>query len=107
MENEKNINLNEDAANNFKFEKFEYSPEAIKLKEKIKLLYKKDVSLTMDKIATFARELQTRYDLKELHNYEAYCALAGSTPLEKPKKFDLDGDDSIEKFINSLEEELT
>lgn len=107
METEKNINLNEEPEINFKVEKFEYSPEAELLREKVKLLKKKNADYTTNKIASFGRELQTRYPMKELHNYETYRFLVGSGARKKPEKFDLEGGDSIEHFINSLEEEIS
>jgi len=107
MEKEENINLNNEALEiNFKVEEFEYSPEAKELREKLASLYRKDVEQAMDKIVTFAQELQTRYSLQKLHDYEAYCILVGSTPMKKPKEFDIEGDDSIVKFIGLLEKEI-
>jgi len=107
MENGENINKNEEPEINFKMEEFEYSSEAKALRERLISLYEKNAESAMDKIATFARELQTRYSLQELHGYEAYCILAGSSPMKKPKEFDLPSGDSIAQFINSLEEELS
>lgn len=104
MENGENINKKEEPEINFEMEEFEYSPEAKALRERLLSLYEKDVGPAMDKIAVFARELQTRYSLQELHNYEAYCIMVGSSPMKKPEKYDLEGADSIEKFINSFSE---
>lgn len=77
--------------------------EAETIRKKIGDLIKKNPAAAIDKFAEFARELRERYSIEELHNYEAYCALAGSTPLKKPEKFDLDRENSIEKFLDNLE----
>ncbi|MBI5913579.1 hypothetical protein HY839_04040 [Candidatus Azambacteria bacterium] len=44
--------------------------------------------------------------MEELHNYEAYCIIVGSTPLAQPERFDLEGDESIEQFIERLESDI-
>lgn len=46
------------------------------------------------------------HSVEELHNYEAYCIIVGSTPLAQPERFDLEGDESIEQFIERLESDI-
>jgi len=111
MESEKNVNknnTNEEPEIILNVEQFEYSPIALAFREKVKSLYKKNPysSIQCRKIASFGKKLQVKYGQQELHNYEAYCILIGSTPPKKPEKFDLKGEDSIEQFINSLTKEM-
>ncbi len=86
------------------FEKIEFGEEANELRKRIKPLMYKDV--TRDKIVAFARELQEKHSTEELHNYEAYCALVGSTPMKQPEHFDLLDDESIVQYIERLENEI-
>lgn len=87
-----------------KFEKIEYSEEAEELRKRKKpLMYKEGAR---NKIAFFTKELQERHSIEELHNYEAYCVLAGSTPPEKPEYFDLEDEESIVQFMDALEREF-
>lgn len=86
------------------FEKIEFSEEAKELRKRKKpLMYKEDAR---NKMALFTRELQERNSIEDLHNYEAYCVLAGSTPPKKPEHFDLEGDESIVQFVERLENEI-
>ncbi|MCR4284327.1 MAG: hypothetical protein NUV64_03410 [Parcubacteria group bacterium] len=106
MENGENINKNEEPEIDFKMEEFEYSPEAKVLREKLKSLNRKDANLMSNKIALFGQELKEKHGEDELHKYEAYRLLAGSGDRKKPENFDLPGEDSIERFMDSLEEEI-
>lgn len=83
------------------------SAEAEKLREKLKgLLHHEKKLVVIDRIAEFAHGLREKYSAEELHNYEAYCVLAGSTPRHKPEWFDLDGEDSVVRFMESVEREI-
>src|SRR3989338_2405150 len=82
------------------------SAEAEKLRERFRKLIEKDEMNTMNKLSIFAQELRKRYSPNELHNYEAYCVVVGSTPHEKPEFFDFEGDESIVQFITRLESEI-
>lgn len=86
------------------FERIEFSEEAEELRKRKKpLMYKEDAR---NKMALFTRGLQENHSIEELHNYETYCVLAGSTPPHKPEYFDLEGEDSVVAFIESLEREV-
>src|SRR3989344_8891950 len=86
------------------FEQFEYSEEAREFKERYLEVLEKDYAGVSEKIAHFARNtLWKKHTPEELHNYEAYCILVGSTPLKQPEYFDLEGKESIARFMESLE----
>ena len=86
------------------FEKIDFKEQAHELRERLKsMMYQEE---KRNKIWAFTRELQTRHSIDELHDYEAYCALAGSTPLKEPEYFDLPGNDSIIQFVENLENEI-
>lgn len=77
------------------------------LREKIRGLLRHERKLeAINRIAEFAHELREKYSADDLHDFEAYCVLAGSTPLHKPEHFDLEGEDSVVAFIESLEREI-
>lgn len=87
-----------------RYEQIEYSEEAEELRKRKKpMMYKEEAR---NKMAFFTQELQERHSIEELHNYEAYCVLAGSTPPKKPEHFDLEGDDSIVAFIDALDAKM-
>lgn len=83
------------------------SAEAEELREKLKGLFHHEKKLIIiNRIAEFAHGLREKYSAEELHNYEAYCVLANSTPSRKPEKFDLEGEESVIRFMESLEREI-
>lgn len=90
-----------------RYEKIEYSEEGKELKERYSAVIRKDYIAVSEKIAHFIRDtLWNKYDRSDLVNYEAYHIVIGSTPHAKPEYFDLEGEDSIVAFIDSLEREF-
>lgn len=90
------------------FEKAEYSEEGKALKERYGALIKSSSgAIAYEKMADFVRgTLWNKYDRGDLDKYEAYHIALGSTPKEKLSLFDLEGEDSIVAFIDSLEREF-
>lgn len=89
------------------FEKIEFSEEAKRFKESFRAVLDKDPGLVAEKIAKFVRgTLWKTHTPEELHEYEAYCIIVGSTPLVQPEHFDLEGDESIVQFVERLENEI-
>lgn len=83
------------------FEKLQEQQEQIdlkQLKEKLLLIY--DDPDKYEKLVEFAGKLRERYS--DCGEYELYHFLSGSTPLHDLPKMDFPGEDSVEKFINSL-----
>lgn len=52
-------------------------------------------------IVNFAKKLQNKHP--DYQNYRLYHLFIGSTPPEDCPKFDFEGEDSIEKFLTSLD----
>ncbi len=67
-------------------------------------LVEKDAYFITNKIAEFAKNLQKKYP--DYHDYRLYCILVGSTPMNGCSKFDFQGDDSVEFFLESLQKSL-
>lgn len=89
------------------FEKIEYSEEGKAFKERWSTVIRKDPIAVSEKIAGFIRgTLWNKYDRNNLVNYETYHIAIGSTPHTKPEYFDLEGEDSIVAFIESLAQEF-
>ena len=89
------------------FEKIEFSEESEEFKKKFRAVLEKDVGLVADRGAKFVRgTLWKAHSVEDLHNYEAYCVLISSTPLKQPEHFDLEGDESIVRFIDGIAEEV-
>lgn len=89
------------------FEKIEYSEEGKALKERWSNVIRKDYGGVSEKVAEFVRDtLWGKYDRNNLTDYEAYHIVIGSTPHAQLKYFDLEGEDSIVAFIESLEREF-
>lgn len=86
------------------FEKIEFSEEAEELRRKRRPLIHNRAAF--NEMGLFALRLQEEHSIEELHDYEAYCVLVGSTPLKKPERFDLEGNDSIVAFIDMLVEKV-
>ncbi len=53
-----------------------------------------------EKLLEFVEKLKTKYE--DYQDYQLYHFLVGSTPAHELPKIDFSGEDSIEKFINSL-----
>lgn len=80
------------------------SAEAEELRTRLKdLLRRENKHTAINGIAEFAHALREKYSAEELHDYEAYCVLSGSTPIKQPEHFDLEGDEPIVRFIEGLE----
>ena len=71
-----------------------------RLKDKRGEAYKKDMFGTHEKIIEFTERIKDKYP--DYRDYELYHLLIGSTPGGKLPKFDFPGENSIEKFIESL-----
>ena len=70
------------------------------LKDKWNEAYKKDALGTHEKIIEFAEKIKNKYP--DYQDYMLYHLLIGSIPKSKLPKFDFPGEDSVEKFIESL-----
>lgn len=85
-------------------EKLEKQPEQQKqvsleqLREKLLLIY--GDSDKYKKLVEFAGELEAKYG--DCEDYRLYLLLIGCTPPQEPPKMDFPGENSVEKFINSL-----
>lgn len=87
------------------FEKIEYSEQAQEFKKRYIELVGKDPIAVSKKIFTFVHGiLLENHTEDELHDYEAYCIVIGSTPHKQPERFDLEGDESIVQFVEHLAE---
>lgn len=83
-----------------KEQKEQISPEELKRK-----LWDEDYldSEKSSKAVDFARKLKAKYP-DDYMNYRLWYILAGGSPdYQGEEKYDFPGEDSIEKFINSLE----
>lgn len=89
---------------NFENKEISWEEKIEKARLLIAELIKKDVRFTTNEIAKFGKELQEKYP--DYHDYRLYCVLIGSTPEKKCSKFDFEGDDSVENFLESLKESL-
>lgn len=86
------------------FEKIEYSEQAREFKERFIEIMNKNVISVSKKIFHFVHDILLKNHTEgELHDYEAYCIVIGSTPHKQPEHFDLEGDESIVQFINTLD----
>ncbi len=82
-------------------EKLEQQREGVDiklLKEKINDIYEDPEKY--EKIVEFAQVLRGKYE--DFQDYLLYHVLIGSTPFHELPKVDFPGDDSVEKFIDSL-----
>lgn len=85
-------------------EKIEYSEQAQELQKKYLAILIKDPVGASEKVFHFAHNvLLQNHTKEELHDYEAYCIVIGSTPSKQPERFDLEGDESIVQFIEHIE----
>lgn len=88
------------------YKKYIEKAEAEDLKERVGALYRKDRMGTHEKIAIFGNSLRGKYGKDEVRKCVMFHVLIGSSGYDDIVKFfDFPGDDSIEKFIESLEEE--
>lgn len=90
-----------------KFESAEWSEEGKEFEKKFLAIFHKDRIEISKKVAGFVRGmLWNKYNREDLDNYEAYHIVIRSTLIKKPEYFDLEGDDSIVHFIDTLAEEM-
>jgi hypothetical protein len=59
-----------------------------------------------EKLADFGQKLREKYGREHVEKFRAFHILAGSTIPELATEFDLDGDDSIRRFIMNLHQTL-
>ncbi len=88
--------------NNFESisQKENFKEKADILKSRVLKLVKKDPSIFW-KMSEFGRILKSKHN--NCLDFLAYHILIGSTPIGECKRFDFQGDDSVEKFLNSFE----
>ncbi len=87
-------------------EKIEQQPK--RERANIEEIEKKRIAIYEDmdkyqKYVEFANRLRKKYP--DCGDYLMWHIMAGSTPVGEPPKFDFPGEDSLEKFINSLTED--
>ena len=84
-------------------QKEEWVAQAEGLKVRVRALYQKDRIGTHEKIVSFAQGLKEKYG-KEVDKYALFHALTLSDFSEGDcESLDFSGEDSVEKFIESLE----
>ena len=71
------------------------------LKVKVLKFARKDSVSFFSKVYKFGTILKSKYP--DCLDYLAYHILIGSTPMKECPRFDFVGDDSVEKFLDSLE----
>ena len=86
-------------------ERFKQDEE--RLREKLKKCYQKydDRKYELyDKIFDFVEKLKKEIEIEDLRDYLAFHIVIGSTPPKEnyPLKFDLNGEDSFEGFIDKI-----
>ncbi|SRR3989344_2923564 len=89
---------------NFENKEVSQEEKIEKIRSLLMELVEKDAYFITNKIAEFAKNLQKKYS--DYHDYRLYCIVVGSTPVKECSKFDFEGDDSVENFLELLKESL-
>lgn len=81
-------------------QKEDFKEKAKNLRSRVLEFVRKDSIKFFSKVYEFGKELQLKHS--DCLDYLAYHILIGSTPMKECSHFDFEGDDSVEKFLNSL-----